>query len=155
LDCAITARLLNADKVTVVYRRTREEAPANREELNYCESIGINFIYTFSPINFEEKNNKVNSVKCSGTRDNSEIYLETDKVILALGQKCENFNDIIKGININNKNFIVNIGNGKTNIPDIFIAGDIVENSEKIVVRAVESGKIAAESIIEFLNGGK
>ncbi len=73
IDCATTARLLDADSVTILYRRTKEEAPANRLEIEYAESIGINFAFTFSPVVFEGKDGKLTTVKANGTRSNS-IY---------------------------------------------------------------------------------
>ncbi len=156
LDCATTARLLDAEKVTVLYRRTREEAPANRLELTHCESLGINFLYTFSPQEFIGENGKVTAVKAAGTRDNSTLQLEADRVIFAIGQKPEEMSDIIEGIGLDKRGFIITGEKGETSIPGIFVAGDVASGSTKTVVHSVQGGKIAAESIDEYLTkGGK
>ncbi len=156
LDCATTARLLDAEKVTVLYRRTREEAPANRLELTHCESLGINFLYTFSPQEFIGKNGKLTAVKAAGTRDSSEVLLEADKVIFAIGQKPENLLKTVEGIGLDKRGFVITGSKGKTSVPGVFVAGDVASGSVKTVVHSVQGGKIAAESIDEYLTkGGK
>lgn len=154
LDCATTARLLDADKVTVLYRRTREEAPANRLELTHCESLGINFIYTFSPVEFIGENGKLTAVKAKGTRDGSVLQLEADKVIFAIGQKPEDFSKVVESIGLDEKGFVVTDDKGNTNIPGVFVAGDVASGSTKTVVHSVQGGKIAAASIEEYLTKG-
>lgn len=156
LDCATTARLKDAESVTVLYRRTREEAPANRLELEYAESIGINFAYTLSPSIFEGENGKVTVVKANGTRSKSAMKLEADTVVFAIGQQPEDFSKVIEGIGLDKNNFVTSLENGTTSIPDIFVAGDIDTDANKTVVHSVQGGKIAAQSIEEYLiKGGK
>ncbi|MEA1910588.1 MAG: FAD-dependent oxidoreductase [Spirochaetota bacterium] len=151
LDCATTARLKNADSVTVLYRRTREEAPANRLELEYTESLGINFAFTLSPAIFEGENGKLTTVRANGTRNKSAMKLEADTVVFAIGQQPEDFSKVIEGIGFDKNNFITSMENGTTSIPDIFVAGDIDVDSTKTVVNSVQGGKIAAQSIEEYL----
>lgn len=156
LDCATTARLKEAEKVTVLYRRTREEAPANRLELTHAESLGINFAFTFSPAEFQGENGKVSIVKANGTRSNSAMEIQADRVVFAIGQQPEDFSEIIEGIGLDKNNFITSLENGTTSIPDIFVAGDIDGSSTKTVVHSVKGGKITAQSIEEYLTkGGK
>jgi len=151
LDSATTARLNNADSVTVLYRRTREEAPANRQELEYAESIGINFAFTFSPAVFEGENGKLKTVKANGTRNKSAMKLEADKVIFAIGQQPEDFSKVVENIGIEKRNFITSLENGTTSVPDVFVAGDIDASAKKTVVHSVQGGKITAKSIEEYL----
>lgn len=153
MDCATTARLLGADKVTVLYRRTREEAPANREELHYCESIGINFSFTFNPVEIVGEDGKVISVKAEGTRDASSMEVEADTVIFAIGQEPADFSEVVEGLGIASGKYIRNLGDGRTSVEDVFVAGDIDEQSIKSVVNAVADGKTVAESISEHLSG--
>jgi len=155
LDCATTARLKDAESVTVLYRRTREEAPANRQELEYTESLGINFAFTLSPSIFEGENGKVTVVKANGTRSKSAMKLEADTVVFAIGQQPEDFSKIIDGIGLDKNNFITSLENGTTSIPDIFVAGDIDLNAKKTVVNSVQGGKIAAASIEKYLLMGE
>lgn len=155
LDCATTARLRDAESVTVLYRRTREEAPANRQELEYTESLGINFAFTFSPAIFEGENGKLTAVKANGTRSKSAIKLEADTVVFAIGQQPEDFSKVIEGIGFDKNNFVTSLENGTTSIPDVFVAGDIDLDSAKTVVNSIQGGKIAAQSIEEYLSKGE
>lgn len=154
LDCATTARLLGAEKVTVLYRRTREEAPANRLELTHCEALGINFAYTFSPAEFQGENGRVSIVRANGTRSNSAMKIQADTVIFAIGQKPEGFSDILEDLGIDKHGFIITDDKGATSIPGIFVAGDVASGSNKTVVHSVQGGKIAAKSIEKYLTQG-
>ena len=151
MTCDTTARLLGAKKVTVLYRRTREEMPAYQPEVRHVESIGVNFIYTFAPEAFIGENGKLKAVKGKGTRDTSSVELQADRVILAIGQKAD---DDVPGLAPFTYNGSVILADEakdcKTNIPFIFAAGDIV-NGGKTVVQAVAAGKVAAASIDEYL----
>ena len=151
MDCAITARLLGAEKVTIMYRRTREEAPANRAELLYCESLGINFLFTFTPIEFVGVDGKVESVRGSGSRDSSSIEIQADTTIFAIGQRPQDLSAVLPEISFDDKYYIMSDGNGITSISDIFVAGDIDSSSNKTVVDAVAAGKKAAKSIKKYL----
>ncbi len=151
LDCATTAKTLGAH-TTVLYRRTREEMPGTVEEVSHCESIGIRFYWEFKPAEIVGKNGKVTGIKGEGFRDSSTIQLEADKVVFAIGQQPEDLAGFGKlGFSENQKFVIVDEDNYRTNIEDIFAAGDIVAGSKKTVVNAVAAGKQAAESIDEYL----
>ncbi|MCK5157038.1 MAG: FAD-dependent oxidoreductase, partial [Spirochaetales bacterium] len=131
LDCAITARLLGAEKVTVMYRRTREEAPANRAELLYCESLGINFLFTFTPSEFVGDAGSVVSVKGTGTRDISAVEIQADTVIFAIGQRPQDLSAVLPDVVFDDKFYIKSDGSGVTSVEDIFVAGDIDSSSDK------------------------
>lgn len=152
MDCASTARLLGGQS-TVLYRRTREEMPATKEEVTHCEHIGVRFYWTFTPEEVIGENGKVTGIKGKGSRDGSYIFLEADKIVLAIGQEPEDLTDMVPGLRFSeHNNFIISDNHdGKTNLPDIFTAGDIVGGARKTVVHAVEAGKTAAESIDEYL----
>jgi dihydropyrimidine dehydrogenase (NAD+) subunit PreT len=151
MDCATTAKHLGAKKVTVLYRRTREEMPAYQPEVRHVESIGVNFIYTFAPEAFIGKDGKVCAVKGKGTRDNSTVELQADRVVLAIGQKADEDVPSLATFTFNGNTIVSDEAKDcKTNIPFIFAAGDIV-NGGKTVVQAVAAGKVAAKSIDEYL----
>jgi dihydropyrimidine dehydrogenase (NAD+) subunit PreT len=125
-------------------------------ELEYTESLGINFAFTLSPSVFEGENGKLTVVKANGTRSKSAMKLEADTVVFAIGQQPEDFSKVIEGIGFDKNNFVTSLENGTTNIPDVFVAGDIDANAEKTVVNSVQGGKIAAQSIEDYLTkGGK
>jgi dihydropyrimidine dehydrogenase (NAD+) subunit PreT len=153
MDCATTARLLGAEKVMILYRRTREEAPAHKTEMTYVESIGVHFHYGFTPEEIVGENGKVKSIKGKGFRDSSSIELECDTVVFAIGQMPDPSVKNIADIKFGPKNTIVVDENDgcKTDIPYIFAGGDIV-NGGKTVVQAVAVGKQAAESIDKYIS---
>ncbi len=151
MDCATTSRLLGSDKTMILYRRTREEAPASKREMAYCESIGIQFFYGFKPKEILGKNGKVNGITGSGFKDGSTIMLEADTIIFAIGQKPESSVKKLGDIELTPKNGIqADEETYQTNIPNIFSGGDIV-NGGKTIVEAVQVGKIAADNIELFL----
>lgn len=160
MDCATTAKLLGAKKVTIVYRRTVEEMPANKAELEHVNSLGICVLPSFKPVEVVGENGKAKAFKAVGLDwldrntsvevPESDIQLKAELVIQAIGQKAEEIT--YTGLEVNRKGLAVsNPDNGKTNIEYIFAAGDIV-NGGKTVVEAVARGKAAANSIDEYLS---
>ncbi|MBN2048915.1 MAG: NAD(P)-dependent oxidoreductase [Spirochaetales bacterium] len=158
MDCATTAKLLGAEKVSVLYRRTRAEMPAYREEVDYVEDLNILFYYGFAPEEFVGSNGQVTAVKGKGFYDDSTIMLPADQVIVAVGQKpAPDLSAAAPGVKLTEKNFVVadEDKDCKTSVADIFSGGDIV-NGGKTVVQAVAAGKVAAEQIDAFIRqGGK
>ena len=156
MDCATTAKLLGADKVSVLYRRTRAEMPAYGEEIDYVETLNILFYYGFAPEEFIGSKGHVTAVKGKGFYDDSSIQLPADQVIIAVGQKpAPDIKDSAPGVALTDKNFVIadETKDCKTNVPDIFSGGDIV-NEGKTVVEAVQAGKIAAEQIDAYIRQG-
>lgn len=152
MDCATTARLLGANKVTIVYRRTYEEMPANKAEVSYVNELGVNFFYGFTPEKIMGQDGKVFKFKATGYKDDSKLELKADKVVFAIGQVAEDPKGIVDvAVSLDGKNLIlVNEETCETNIPGTFAAGDII-NGGKTVVEAVAAGKLAAESIDKYL----
>lgn len=155
MDCAATARLLGAKKVTVVYRRTIEEAPANRAEIQFVQSLGVGFSLQFRPAEIIGKDGKVTAFKAVGVDGESEILLKADQVIFAIGQEPEDVKAIAP-VEVTDKKLVATSEEKgyRTNVEDIFAAGDVV-NGGKTVVHAVAAGKEAAESIDEYLTSKK
>ncbi len=154
MDCATTARLLGAEKTMILYRRTREEAPAHKTEMTYVESLGVHFHYGFTPVEIVGENGKVKAIKGEGFRDGSSITLECDKVVFAIGQQPDSSVKAIADIDFGPRNNIIadEDKDCRTSIPYIFAGGDIV-NGGMTVVKAVAVGKTAAASIDAYLNG--
>lgn len=152
MDCATTARLLDAERVMILYRRTREEAPANKEEMSFVEALGVQFYYGFKPSEIVGKDGKVVAIKGEGFRDGSTIELEADTVVFAAGQKPDASVRQLGDLEFTEKNAVVadEEKDCRTSVPYIFAGGDIV-NGGKTVVHAVKVGKIAAESIDKYL----
>ncbi|MDK2917348.1 MAG: dihydropyrimidine dehydrogenase subunit PreT [Candidatus Petromonas sp.] len=152
MDCATTAKLLGANKVSIVYRRTYEEMPANKDEVRYVSELGVNIIYGFTPKEIIGDNGKVVKLKAVGFKDDSLLELKADKIIFAIGQIAENSKEIADlNISIDGKNLVLaNEETCETNIENIFAAGDVV-NEGKTVVEAVAAGKAAADSLNKYL----
>jgi len=150
MDCAATAKLLGAEKVTIVYRRTVEEAPANMNELKYVQSMGITIVTKFRPAEIVGKDGKVAGMMFDGTDGYSGLKMKADTVVFAVGQGAEDMTKVA-AVKLNEKGMITaNTEKGKTSAAGIFAAGDIV-NGGKTVVEAVAQGKAAADSIMDYL----
>ncbi len=150
MDCAATAKLLGADRVTIVYRRTLEEAPADIAELEYVQALGVSIFTKFKPKEIVGENGKVAGLIAEGTDGFSQLTLKADHIVFAIGQEAEDMKKIAP-IELNENGTIAcDISKGFTNIDGVFAAGDIV-NGGKTVNEAVAAGKTVAESIIKYL----
>ncbi|MDD5644382.1 MAG: NADPH-dependent glutamate synthase [bacterium] len=172
MDSARTAVRLGAEKVRLLYRRSREEMPARIDEVHHAEEEGIEFSFLVNPVSFIcDEYGKVREVKCvrmelgepddSGRKrpvkiDGSEFYVKADTVVIAIGNDP---NPLIQkttlGLEVNKwGNIIAEKGSGKTSIKGVYAGGDIVTGSAT-VIEAMGAGKIVAEAIHEFLTGEK
>lgn len=133
MDCALTAKQIGAENVSIVYRRTIEEAPANVEGLEPVQKMGIPIITRFAPEETVEKNNKLIGVNFKSRDGYSSLNIKVDKLIFAIGQEPS----------IDYKDFKFSDG--------IFASGDLINNGET-VVQAVADGKKAALDIISYLS---
>ena len=147
VDCAVTAKLLGAEDVKIVYRRTLEEAPGNINEFHYALSLGIGITTGMAPAAVKG-NGKVETVEFAGFRDEAaKLALSADAIVFATGQTPEDMTKVAP---------VKVTGKGTIDAPEgkaggkIFAAGDIV-NGGKTVVEAVAEGKEAAGAIIAYL----
>jgi dihydropyrimidine dehydrogenase (NAD+) subunit PreT len=150
MDCAATAKLLGADRVTIVYRRTLEEAPADIAELEYVQALGVSIFTKFKPKEIIGENGKVAGLIAEGADGFSQLTLKADHVIFAIGQEAEDMKKIASFELNENGTIACDINKGFTNIDGVFAAGDIV-NGGKTVNEAVAAGKSVADSIINYL----
>jgi formate dehydrogenase beta subunit len=165
IDAARTCVRLGCPDVTIVYRRTLEEMPAGREEVEEAEEEGIKLIYLAAPIEFSG-NGKVKSVKFirmelgepdkSGRRrpvpvEGSEFEMKADAVILAIGYAADAEALAKDGLEIGKRGTIaVKDAGGMTNIKGVFAAGDVVSGPLS-VIEAMASGRKAAHEIHRYL----
>ncbi|HHY69315.1 MAG TPA: NADH-quinone oxidoreductase subunit NuoF [Bacillota bacterium] len=167
MDAARSAKRLGAESVTVVYRRRKEDMPAEKEEIEAAMEEGISFNLMVNPVEIigDGKVEKVRCVKMragefdsSGRRrtypiEGSEFDLECDVFIPAIGQVPDT--DVFMGDGLEIKRggtFEVDPRTLATDIPSIFAGGDCV-TGPATVVEAIEAGKKAASSINELLVG--
>ena len=181
MDAARTALRLGADKVYIVYRRTLEELPARREEVEHAMEEGIEFLLLNNPVEIlgydnpndkrDPKNGFVMGMKCikmelgepdeRGRRrplpiQGSEFVLDVDTVIMSIGTSP---NPLIKtttkGLEVNKRGgIIVEETTGKTTKEGVYAGGDAVTGAAT-VISAMGAGKLAAKAIEEYLLNGE
>jgi formate dehydrogenase beta subunit len=165
IDAARTCVRLGCLDVTIVYRRTLDEMPAGREEVEEAEEEGIKVIYLAAPVEFSG-NGKVKSVKLirmklgepdkSGRRrpvpvEGSEFEMKADAVILAIGYAADAESLASNGLEIGKKGtVVVKDTGGMTNVKGVFAAGDVVSGPLS-VIEAMASGRRAAYAIHRYL----
>lgn len=161
MDAARTAMRLGADNVTVVYRRSREEMPARKEEIEHAEEEGIRFMLLTSPVEIlgTDKVEGMRVIKMRLTEpdergrrrpvpvENSESEIACDQVIMALGTSP---NPILKrsapNLETDAKGVIKVDGNGLTSIPRVYAGGDAATGAATVIL-AMSAGKRAAAAI--------
>jgi len=165
MDAAKTALRLGADEVTILYRRSREEMPANPWEVKEAEDEDVKIEFLAAPKRILEENGKVSAVECvrmqlgepdeSGRRkpipiEGSEFTWETNMVILAIGE-APDLEFLPKEIELNEDGTVwVNPITMETGLKGVFAGGDAV-TGPATVIEAIRAGKRAAESIAEYL----
>lgn len=178
MDAARTALRLGAEKVYIVYRRSMEELPARREEVEHAEEEGIEFLLLCNPTEIlgyqnpndprDEKNGFVTGMKCirmelgepdeRGRRrpveiPNSEFLIDVDTVVISIGTSP---NPLIKstteGLDVNRYGGIIVNEEGLTSRKAVYAGGDAVTGAAT-VISAMGAGKTAASAIARMLEG--
>ena len=177
MDAARTALRLGADKVYIVYRRSMEELPARREEVEHAMEEGIEFKLLNNPVEIlgynnpddkrDPKNGFVTGIKCikmelgepdqKGRRrpipiEGSEFVLDVDTVIMAIGTSPNPLiKNTTKGLEVNSHGGIIVNEAGLTSREGVYAGGDAVTGAAT-VISAMGAGKLAAKSIHEYLS---
>ena len=175
MDAARTALRLGADKVYIVYRRSIDELPARREEVEHAEEEGIIFRLLCNPTEIvgylnpddpkDPKNGFVKAMKCvkmelgepdeRGRRrpvelPGSEFEMAVDTVIMSIGTSP---NPLIKstteGLEVNKRGGIIVNEDGLTSREAVYAGGDAVTGAAT-VISAMGAGKTAAGAIDEY-----
>lgn len=162
MDCARTIVRMGAKKVYVIYRRAKEQMPAEIKEIESAENEGIEFIYQTNIIKIIGKS-RVEKIECVKTElvkiegqnrlspvniEGSNFILPMDYVVMATGSKPEE--NAIKELEKNKWNYIKVNENMQTSIKNVYAGGDIV-GEKQTVAWAARSGRDAAENILKFL----
>lgn len=169
IDSARTALRCGAKEVTILYRRTRKEMPAEEYEIQAAEEEGVKIQYLVAPVEVLGKSGKVIGLKCikmelgeadsSGRRrpipiEGSEHELGFDTVLMAVSQSPEiDFAGDKPNFKVTKWNTLeVNPETLETNIKGVFAGGDVVKGPATVIA-AMGDGKRAAEVIDKYLNG--
>ena len=165
MDCARTVKRLGAKEVNVIYRRAREQMPAEQKEIEDAINEGVNFLFQNNIVKIkgdkiveEAELIKTELIKKEGeTRlspvniEGSNYIIKTDYIIMALGSKPENFvNDL--GLKLNKWGNIEVNENYETSREKIYAGGDLA-GMKGTVAWAAKSGREAAYKIIDKLKG--
>ena len=177
MDAARTALRLGAEKVYIVYRRSMEELPARKEEVEHAMEEGIEFLLLHNPLEIlgynnpdnprDERNGFVTGMKCirmelgepdaSGRRrpvpvEGSEFEIDVNTVVIAIGTSPNPLiKDTTKGLEVNRHGGIIVNEDGLTTREGVYAGGDAVTGAAT-VISAMGAGKLAAKSIDEYLS---
>jgi glutamate synthase (NADPH/NADH) small chain len=171
MDSARTALRLGAEKSRIVYRRSRTEVPARSAEVHHAEEEGVEFFFLAAPTKFiGDEQGRVVGMEClkmelgepddSGRRrpvamEGSEFELECDLVIVAVGTGANPLlTQSTDGLALNKWGYIeVEEKTNKTSKKAVWAGGDIVTGSATVIL-AMGAGRIAANSIHDYLTWG-
>jgi glutamate synthase (NADPH/NADH) small chain len=167
MDAARTALRLGAIEASVIYRRSREEMPARRDEIENAEEEGVVFRLLTNPLEIQgDEHGLVKAITCqrmklgepdgSGRRSpvsigGSEFSLPVDTVVIAIGQGP---NPILlrnyQRLELNRNGYIKVDESLATSVPGVYAGGDIVTGAATVIA-AMGAGKRAARSIDQYL----
>ncbi|MBW1691961.1 MAG: NADPH-dependent glutamate synthase [Deltaproteobacteria bacterium] len=171
MDSARTALRLGADKVRIIYRRSRQEMPARIEEIHHAEEEGVEFLLLAAPLNFiGDDGGRLAGVRCqrmelgepdeSGRRrpvpiKNSEFEVACDTAVVAIGAGANPLlTKATPEIELTRRGYIVaEPETGKTTKKGVWAGGDIV-TGQATVILAMGAGRQVANSIHSFLTLG-
>lgn len=169
MDAARSAKRLGAEEVYIVYRRSEEELPARKEEVEHAKEEGIIFKLLTNPTEIlEGENGFVGGMKCqemelgepdaSGRRrpvakENSEFELPVDCVIMSIGTSPNPLiKSTTKGLETQKwGGIVVEEDTGLTSREGVYAGGDAVTGAATVIL-AMGAGKTAAKSIDEYLS---
>ncbi|MBI4651772.1 NADPH-dependent glutamate synthase [Candidatus Desantisbacteria bacterium] len=169
MDSARVALRLGAEEVYIIYRRSEEELPARKEEVEHAHEEGIKFKLLTNPIKIiGDSEGNIKEIECqqmelgepdaSGRKrpvviKDSEFTIPMDTVIIAIGQGPnplipQTTSELSIG---KHGNIVTNEKTGETSIPGVFAGGDVATGAAT-VIKAMGAGKIAAKSIDKYLH---
>ena len=167
MDACRTAVRLGAKEVYVVYRRTRNEMPADELEINEAEEEGVIYKFLTNPISFNGEDGKLKSVTlqimelgepdASGRRrpvpvEGKTEELAVDSVILAIGQKLVQSD--VSELKLNERgNIEADPDFFTTDIDGVFAIGDATNRGASIAIEAIGEADRCAKAVDAYLNG--
>ena len=157
VDAAVQSKLLGAENVSIVYRRSCAEMPASLHEQEHALGCGVRIIPNAMPVAIHG-NGAVREVEFAHTRNGPEgiekmsetFRLKADQCFKAIGQTLE---DPPASVKVAGGKIWVD-GTGQTTRPGVWAGGDCAVGGEDLTVTAVAEGRDAAEHIHQFLMGG-
>ena len=167
MDACRVAVRLGAENVYVIYRRTKDEMPADPQEILESEEEGVVYKFLTNPIEFTGENGKLNGVFLqkmelgepdeSGRRrpvaiEGATETIELDSVIMAIGQYT-NLNGF-ESLEATRKNTIsADESRFTTSLEGVFAVGDATNKGADIAIAAIGEAQKASVVIDRYLNG--
>jgi glutamate synthase (NADPH/NADH) small chain len=173
MDAARTAVRIGFEEVSIVYRRSEDELPARKAEIEHAKEEGVNFKLLHGPQEIlDDGEGYVGGLKlqvmelgepdASGRRspvpiEGNIITMDVDTVIVALGT---NPNPIIQrsaekdqlDLSVDRRGYIVvDKETGTTSVEGVFAGGDVAPTGESNAINAMGAGKRAAKAMNEYL----
>ena len=167
MDACRTAVRLGAKEVYVIYRRTRNEMPADKLEIDEAEEEGVIYKFLTNPLSFNGENGKLKSVTlqimelgepdASGRRspvpvEGATEEIELDSVILAIGQKLVQGD--VKELQLNSRgNIEADPDFFTTSMEGVFAIGDATNRGASIAIEAIGEADRCVRAVDAYLNG--
>ena len=171
MDSARTALRMGAEHSYIIYRRSHAELPARAAEIHHAEEEGIEFLFLTNPVRFLGTDDGfLTGVEClrmelgepdsSGRRrpvpvPGSEFMVEIDTAVISIGSGANPLlTQSTPGLDLNKWGYIVaDPKTGKTMKPRVWAGGDIVTGAATVIL-AMGAGRLASNSIHDFLTYG-
>lgn len=162
MDSARTLKKLGAN-VTVIYRRSEDEMPAEVEEIEAAKNERVKFNFKTNILKVDSEHNKIECIKTELVKKENETRLypiniegsnfktDADYVVLATGSKTNNNLLQQEGLEVDKYGYIIVDENYRTSKKKVFAGGDLIGN-KATVAWAARSGRNAAEKIAETLS---
>ncbi len=166
MDCARVAWRLGNREVTLIYRRTIDQMPADREEITQLLEEGIEIVELARPDSLVVTDGRLEAVRCSRMRLNddrdasgrripvpvpdSDFTVPVDTLIFATGQRA--MLDFLEDepIALNEKGYIdVDPVTFASSVPGVYAGGDVANEGPESIVKAAAAGKAIARTILE------
>ena len=166
MDAARTSLRLGAERVTIIYRRTRAESTSRDVEIRLATEEGVHFEYLVNPVAFlKDDQGRVRATRVTKMRlgradaggrprpepiPGSEYTMRCDTVLLAVGYS-------VRGLDLGHPEILKPDGTvritgegGMTELPGVFVGGDVVRGAYT-VVHAIRDGRLASDAIARYL----
>jgi dihydropyrimidine dehydrogenase (NAD+) subunit PreT len=158
VDVAVQSKLLGAENVTILYRRSKAQMKASAYEQELAQTKGVKIIYDAMPKKILLKGKKTIGLKCEYTTVKNKklvgtgetFELAADMIFKAIGQT---YVDVLSGAIALDQGRIKVDAEKRTSVKGIWAGGDCIAGGQDLTVAGVDDGRRAAESINQFLKG--
>ena len=166
MDAMRVTLRLGAEKVYCVYRRTKAESPARREEIDHAEEEGIEFHWLTAPVEIlDDGEGNVRGMRCIGMElgepdrsgrphpvpvEGSEYEFEADMIVYAIGTTANPIIGQTSKLKLNERGYIEADENLATSMAGVYAGGDIVTGGATVIL-AMGAGRKAARSMKAYL----